>query len=300
MKNIRDWNIWGWFEDLWNNLTGQTQETARTDATNAANVQAASEANQTNQDIARETNATNKEIAEQNLDFQRDNLEYQKELQQQIFEREDTAYQRTKNDMLAAGLNPLTMQGTNGAGEAIATQPLNNSFQAQQASPAIAAQHIKAQTLNAPIQAIGYLNNIASGLNSILTGNLQRDSLRLQNQRQAYENWVYAEKNGIISKEYPEHYTVNNPNNRMQGKADYQSYPAEERDAQYFRNYEEQRNNNYEEDIGRYDSDTEYEKIITSLAEWFLGDRGQNLRDKLAKENPILDWLFNKTKKQAN
>ena len=79
----------------------------------------------------RETNSTNQNIANQNLDFQRENLDYEKSLQQQIFAREDTAYQRTVNDMRMAGLNPLSMQGTNGAGEAIATEPMNNGYQAQ-------------------------------------------------------------------------------------------------------------------------------------------------------------------------
>lgn len=77
------------------------------------------------------TNATNKEVAEQNLDFQRENLDYQKGLQEQIFDREDTSYQRTVEDMRNAGLNPLTMNGTNASGEAIATTPLNNDYKAE-------------------------------------------------------------------------------------------------------------------------------------------------------------------------
>lgn len=56
-----------------------------------------------------------------NVQFQREKLAYDKQLQQQIFQREDTAYQRTADDMRAAGLNPLSMNGTNGAGEAIQT-----------------------------------------------------------------------------------------------------------------------------------------------------------------------------------
>lgn len=79
----------------------------------------------------RETNSTNQNIANQNLGFQRENLDYQKALQKEIFQREDTAYQRTVNDMRMAGLNPVSMQGTNGAGEAIATEPMNNGYQAQ-------------------------------------------------------------------------------------------------------------------------------------------------------------------------
>lgn len=77
------------------------------------------------------TNIVNKDIADQNLQFQRENLDYQKALQERIFDREDTSYQRTVNDMRQAGLNPLAMNGTNGAGEAIATTPLHNDFQMQ-------------------------------------------------------------------------------------------------------------------------------------------------------------------------
>lgn len=77
------------------------------------------------------TNIVNKDIADQNLQFQRENLDYQKALQERIFDREDTSYQRTVNDMRQAGMNPLAMNGTNGAGEAIATTPLHNDFQMQ-------------------------------------------------------------------------------------------------------------------------------------------------------------------------
>ena len=56
------------------------------------------------------TNEVNQEIAEQNLDFEKEKFEYDKALQQQMFEREDTSYQRTVNDMRMAGMNPLNMQ----------------------------------------------------------------------------------------------------------------------------------------------------------------------------------------------
>lgn len=78
-----------------------------------------------------QTNTVNQQIAEQNLAFQRENFEYQKALQQKIFDREDSAYQRTVADMRQAGLSPLMMNGTNGAGEAIQTEPLHNDFQMQ-------------------------------------------------------------------------------------------------------------------------------------------------------------------------
>lgn len=75
-----------------------------------------------------DTNSTNMAIAQQNLQFQRENFDYQKALQQQIFQREDSSYQRTVNDMRQAGISPLAMNGTNGAGEAIATTALNNDY----------------------------------------------------------------------------------------------------------------------------------------------------------------------------
>lgn len=81
-----------------------------------------------------ESNTTNKDIADQNLEFQRENLDYQKALQQQIFNREDSSYQRTVSDMRAAGLNPLSMTGTNAAGAIVPTAPLNNQYQHQDVS----------------------------------------------------------------------------------------------------------------------------------------------------------------------
>lgn len=83
----------------------------------------------------RETNDINKEIAEKNLALQQEHFDYQKALQQQVFEREDSAYQRTVNDMRAAGLSPLSMQSTNGAGEVISTTAPQNGFQAQAPAP---------------------------------------------------------------------------------------------------------------------------------------------------------------------
>lgn len=113
--------------------------------TNAANERMATAANTVNYQIAQETNATNADIARQNLGFQRENLDYQKDLQQQIFAREDNAYQRTVADMKAAGISPLAMSGTNGAGDVVNTEAQNNGYQAQVGNPMQAAQFEAAQ-----------------------------------------------------------------------------------------------------------------------------------------------------------
>lgn len=121
--------------------------------------------NEYNERMTRETNQLNKEIADQNLAFQRENLDYQKALQEKIFEREDSAYQRTASDMRAAGLNPLVMNGTNGAGEAISINPLHNDMNYQ------APQH--AFSSGSPLEALSSILDFGSKLEGIKSQKLQ-------------------------------------------------------------------------------------------------------------------------------
>ena len=79
------------------------------------------------------TNQANRDINLENIKFQEKNLEYQKELQQQIFEREDTAYQRKVDDLIAAGINPAVAAGGSGsnAGAVVNTQAPHNDMKYQ-------------------------------------------------------------------------------------------------------------------------------------------------------------------------
>lgn len=63
--------------------------------------------------------------------------DYMKALQEKIFQREDTAYQRTAEDMRKAGLNPLSMQGTNNAGSAVSLPDLTSGTPAESMSTSI-------------------------------------------------------------------------------------------------------------------------------------------------------------------
>ena len=64
--------------------------------------------------------AVQKEIAEKNLNFQKETLQYQKDLQKEIFAREDNSVQRRVADLEAAGINKTLAAGSGAsAGEAI-------------------------------------------------------------------------------------------------------------------------------------------------------------------------------------
>lgn len=179
-------------QDAWDDYTGTTQ----TEDTNQANKDIAHETNEYNYKIAQETNALNKEIAQGNLQFQKEQQKYEQALQQKIFEREDSSYQRTVADMTKAGLNPLTMNGTNNSGQAVARTPQHNDMQYIKPDGAVAPTMQsnasgKREAINNVIGGIGVLsssfNNSVKGLAEFGDRQDRKKAAKIEREKMEYE-----------------------------------------------------------------------------------------------------------------
>lgn len=89
--------------------------------------------------------------------------EKQEELNKLQMEREDNAYQRTVKDMNKAGLNPLTMSGTNNA------QPLTNPIKSEN------------NTFDKAIQLAATISSVATGLAQAKNLNASTAGMGIQN-----------------------------------------------------------------------------------------------------------------------
>lgn len=106
-------NLWSGVKDFFGMVTGATQA-------------------KMNYDI----NQQNYNLAKQNYQFNKDsylqNFEYQKNLQQQLFGREDNSIQRRAADMEKAGLSKTLAAGDGaGAGSVVSTSPFSGSSPVQ-------------------------------------------------------------------------------------------------------------------------------------------------------------------------
>lgn len=109
--------------------------------------------------------------------------EKQEELNKLQMEREDNAYQRTVEDMNKAGLNPLTMSGTNNA------QPLTNPIKSEN------------NTFDKAVQLATTISGVATGLAQAKNLNASTAGMGIQNAL-AQKDLDYLNKKGLSPSEY--------------------------------------------------------------------------------------------------
>lgn len=127
----------------------------------------------------------------QNLAYQRDLLAYQKQLQQQIFAREDTAFSRAYEDASKYGINPMAIAGSSAqAGSPVPMSAPTSNVDYSAFSGL--------RGLDTAMTALGVASQVSSAVNEFKTGNIQRDLLRSEQMKSKLENALFAFENGLI------------------------------------------------------------------------------------------------------
>lgn len=155
-----------------------------------------------------EETAYNRAFAEDERDYQRafaeEQRDYDRALQQQIFEREDTALERQASSLSKLGINPLS-QNMSGLG---AGQALQSSASTGSSAPELSNRGGSALNNQFKMQDSGMLPilssmlSLADTVNGIETGKYERDSLALQTDRQFLDNLKIANSLGIKYRGY--------------------------------------------------------------------------------------------------
>lgn len=134
--------------------------------------------NMYNKEISAATNASNERMNQANIDYQR-------ELNQQLFDREDTAYQRTVSDMINAGLSPSMMSSTDGSGGSVSAPA--NTFGATNIP---SQQNDVAEILNATSGILNLWNQSAQVQNVKAQTNYINEQARHLNPAQRYLDYI--------------------------------------------------------------------------------------------------------------
>lgn len=106
---------------------------------------------------------TQERINDVNADIARENLEYQKAFNEQVFNREDTAMQRAKDDAVSAGFSPLAALGNIRGSNAVVSAP----------QQAITAQ---SSATSSPASALSAIGNMVSGIKNAVTNAKNADT----------------------------------------------------------------------------------------------------------------------------
>lgn len=163
-------------------LTNESNE-RNVDETNKANISMNDATNQANRDIADATNATNMAINQANID-------YQNAYNQQVFERADTAFQRSAKDASAVGINPLALSGSVAGGDVAGSSSAPQASLGAQTGAPMQSPTLKAFQAVAP--QIAGISSLFSELTKVQTGMAQRDLLEQEAQKMKNENEFFT------------------------------------------------------------------------------------------------------------
>lgn len=133
-----------------------------------------------NEQIEREKMASNEKIAGENLASQQANLDWQKQVQQTEWQREDNTYQRTVSDARAAGVSPLALQGLNDSGEVVPTEAPQNGFRDERRGLQNRQQAF-VDKVNAIQAVIGSISGLTSQVQQLYSNKLQNENQALEN-----------------------------------------------------------------------------------------------------------------------
>lgn len=183
----------GIIPNIWKGITGQKSS----DRNNDLNLEYQKERNAIEDARYEEETAYNRAFAENERDYNRafaeEQRSYERALQQQIFEREDTALERQASSLASLGINPasVNMNGL-GAGQAVsATAAPASSGSPSPSSRGGEALHREQYALN----MAGPLLDLINSVDNINTAGVQRDSIRSQTNYQNLVNEAQAIEN---------------------------------------------------------------------------------------------------------
>lgn len=155
-----------------------------------------------NRNFAQEEQAYQRGLDAFQQQFALDERDYNRALQQQLFEREDTALERQVQSLSKLGINPLSqnMNGL-GAGQVVSSSAPSfegSSMPASSSSRGGKALHNDFSAFPGGLDGImSLVSSVGDTVNGMATGQYTRDSLQLENERKALENYVYAHQHGI-------------------------------------------------------------------------------------------------------
>lgn len=255
------------------------------------------------------SNDVNWQIAQENLGYQKERAaiedaryadetaynrawaeeerDYNRALQQQLFEREDTALERQASSLSSMGINPLSQQLNGlGAGSQVSSAPAPSTSSRVAETPQNNYQQIPGGIEG----ALSALSGLANTVNGVATGQYQRDSLALENDRKLIENMILANKNGIqyyapSSKKYSE-----NKNDIVNGYAE--DYWNEQYGSSGYKDLNDRREYESKKSYNVFDWESPQTKLLKSVGTLDFQNLAENLLTNVAKAGNWVNTNF--------